>query len=65
MKQTKPLPDSVCTNLTRNVGWTTLTETASGSLPVGEETTIELDLEAVPTSKRPGGSCGNIRVPTR
>ena len=52
-EQTKPLPDSVCTNLAQNVGWTILTETSSARLPVGEETTIELDLAAVPTSKRP------------
>ena len=50
-EQTKPLPESVCTNLTQNVGWTMLTETSS-RLPVGEESIIELDLEAVPTSKR-------------
>ena len=49
-EQTKPLPDSVCTNLAQNVGWTTLTETSSARLPVGDKTTIELDLETVPTS---------------
>ena len=36
-----------------NLGWTILTETDSVNLPVGEETTIELDLARVPTSKRP------------
>ena len=52
-KQTKPLPSSVCTNLAPNLGWTILTETDSVNRPVGEETTIELDLATVPTSKRP------------
>ena len=52
-KQTKPLPDSVCTNLAQNVGWSILKETSSARLPVGEKTTIELDLETVHTSKRP------------
>ena len=52
-KATKPLPSSVCTNLAPNLGWTILTETDSVNLPVGEETTIELDLATVPTSKRP------------
>ena len=48
---TKPLPDKVCTNLTGNLGWTKLTET-SNRLPVGEESIIELDLDAIPSSKR-------------
>ena len=52
-KETKPLPSSVCTNLAPNLGWTMLTQTNSVSLPVGEETTIELDLATVPTSRRP------------
>ena len=52
-KATKPLPSSVCTNLAPNLGWTIITETDSVNLPVGEETTIELDLAAVSTSKRP------------
>ena len=50
-EQTKPLPDSVCTNLTGNIGWTMLTET-SNRPTVGEESIIELDLETVPTSKK-------------
>ena len=52
-KETKPLHSSVCTNLAPNLGWTMLTETNKGTLAVGEEATIELDLATVPTSKRP------------
>ena len=60
-KETKPLPSSVCTNLAPNLGWTMLTETDKGSLAVGEEATIELDLATVPTS---GRKCRDIRQPT-
>ena len=36
-----------------NLGLTMLKETNKGSLAVGEEATIELDLATVPASKRP------------
>ena len=55
-KTNKPLPSSVCANLAPNFGWTILTKTNEGNLPLsadGEETTIELDLATVPTTGRP------------
>ena len=68
-KATKPLPSNVCTNLAPNLGWTMLTETDSVNLPVGEETTIELDLgnsSHIKKARRgqPGRSCGSFRQPT-
>ena len=48
---TKPLPDTVCANLTGNIGWTKLTKTSKG-LPVGDDSVIEVDLNEIPTSKR-------------
>ena len=35
------------------LGWTILTQTNRGNLPVGEKTAIALDLATVPTSKSP------------
>ena len=45
----KPLPATVATNLTRHVGWTKAT---TKELPVGEDSTIEIGPNDIPTSKR-------------
>ena len=44
----KPLPETVCTNLTGNVGWT---KASARELPVGEESTIKIGPDDIPTSK--------------
>ena len=45
----KPLPATVCTNLTRHVGWT---KASARELPIGEDSTIEIGPNDIPTSKR-------------
>ena len=45
----KPLPATVCTNLTKNIGWT---KASAKELPVGEESTIEIGPSDIPTYKR-------------
>ena len=45
----KPLPATVATNLTRHVGWT---KASTKELPVGEDSTIEIGPNDIPTSKR-------------
>ena len=45
---TKPLPATVCTNLTWNVGWSI----ATAVLPTDENSAIEIRPSDIPTSKR-------------
>ena len=48
-EDTKPLPVTVCINLTRDVGWT---KVSAKALPVGEGSTIEAGPDDIPASKR-------------
>ena len=45
----KPLPVTVCINLTSDVGWT---KVSAKALPVGEGSTIEVGPDDIPASKR-------------